>query len=136
MVSKVSPTNRHLPQVVLTKTYNSGFIEDGRLREHIWKNGKFVDAIVMSVLQREWVQQTETSLERVRATVNNDVLMLIEPELACRCYFFISLFVSGSRSPVTVQQIVSSMNNSMFSTNPVSTVIRLVKFLPRVADSN
>jgi len=33
---------------------NVGFIEEGRLREDIWQDGKYIDALVMSVLRSEW----------------------------------------------------------------------------------
>jgi RimJ/RimL family protein N-acetyltransferase len=32
----------------------SGFVEEGRLRQDIYKNGKFIDVFVMSVLRDEW----------------------------------------------------------------------------------
>lgn len=33
----------------------SGFIEEGRMREAVFKNGKYDDVILMSVLRSEWV---------------------------------------------------------------------------------
>lgn len=33
-----------------------GFTEEGRLREHVWSNGKYDDAIFMGVLRSEWEQ--------------------------------------------------------------------------------
>jgi RimJ/RimL family protein N-acetyltransferase len=33
----------------------AGFVEEGRLRESVYKNGKYDDVIVMSVLRSEWV---------------------------------------------------------------------------------
>jgi RimJ/RimL family protein N-acetyltransferase len=32
----------------------AGFVEEGRLREGIYKHGKYDDVIVMSVLRSEW----------------------------------------------------------------------------------
>lgn len=32
----------------------SGFVEEGRLREHVWSNGRYVDAVQMGVLRAEW----------------------------------------------------------------------------------
>ncbi len=31
-----------------------GFLEEGRLREHVWSNGRYVDAVYMGVLRDEW----------------------------------------------------------------------------------
>ncbi len=31
-----------------------GFVEEGRLREHEWNNGRFVDTVMMGILRREW----------------------------------------------------------------------------------
>ena len=31
-----------------------GFAEEGRLREHVWSNGRYVDAVSMGVLRDEW----------------------------------------------------------------------------------
>ena len=31
-----------------------GFVEEGRLREHVWSNGRYVDAVQMGVLRAEW----------------------------------------------------------------------------------
>ena len=31
-----------------------GFIEEGRMREHIWLAGRFVDNVIMGVLREEW----------------------------------------------------------------------------------
>ena len=31
-----------------------GFVEEGRLREHIWGNGAYHDVVYMGVLRREW----------------------------------------------------------------------------------
>lgn len=32
----------------------AGFVEEGRLREHVWSNGRDVDAVRMGVLRAEW----------------------------------------------------------------------------------
>jgi RimJ/RimL family protein N-acetyltransferase len=32
-----------------------GFVEEGRLREHEWASGRFVDLILMSVLRDDWL---------------------------------------------------------------------------------
>lgn len=36
-----------------------GFVEEGRLREHVWSgsDGKYVDAVYMGVLRAEWNPQ-------------------------------------------------------------------------------
>lgn len=36
-----------------------GFVEEGRLREHVWnsKDGKYIDAVYMGVLRAEWNPQ-------------------------------------------------------------------------------
>lgn len=37
------------------KTYRKlGFVEEGRMRERRWKNGRYADEIFMSVLRSEW----------------------------------------------------------------------------------
>ena len=33
-----------------------GFVEEGRLREHVWSNGRYEDLIYMGVLRDEWQQ--------------------------------------------------------------------------------
>lgn len=35
----------------------SGFVEEGRLREHVWRNGSHVDIVRMGILRREWVER-------------------------------------------------------------------------------
>jgi RimJ/RimL family protein N-acetyltransferase len=37
----------------------AGFVEEGRLREGVYKYGKYDDVIVMSVLRSEWVIRKE-----------------------------------------------------------------------------
>lgn len=32
-----------------------GFIEEGRLRQHVWSNGAYVDEVIMGVLRDEWL---------------------------------------------------------------------------------
>ncbi|KAF8272245.1 acyl-CoA N-acyltransferase [Lactarius quietus] len=36
-----------------------GFVEEGRLRKALWKGGKFVDIILMAILEDEWSSQTD-----------------------------------------------------------------------------
>ena len=31
-----------------------GFVEEGRLRAHVWNDGRFVDLVLMGLLQEEW----------------------------------------------------------------------------------
>ncbi len=35
-----------------------GFVEEGRLREHVWSDGRYHDLIYMGVLRREWAGET------------------------------------------------------------------------------
>jgi RimJ/RimL family protein N-acetyltransferase len=35
-----------------------GFVEEGRLREHVWLNGLYVDNVLMGVLRDEWAGDT------------------------------------------------------------------------------
>ena len=35
----------------------AGFVEEGRMREAVYKHGKYDDVIVMSVLRSEWIQK-------------------------------------------------------------------------------
>jgi RimJ/RimL family protein N-acetyltransferase len=37
----------------------AGFVEEGRLRESVYKHGKYDDVIVMSVLRSEWAARTK-----------------------------------------------------------------------------
>jgi RimJ/RimL family protein N-acetyltransferase len=34
----------------------AGFVEEGRLRQHVWSNGRYVDGVQMGVLRDEWQQ--------------------------------------------------------------------------------
>jgi len=34
----------------------AGFVEEGRLREAVYKHGKYDDVILMSVLRSEWIE--------------------------------------------------------------------------------
>lgn len=34
-----------------------GFVEEGRLRAHVWNAGQFVDLVLMGVFQEEWQQR-------------------------------------------------------------------------------
>lgn len=37
------------------RSYRScGFVEEGRMREHIWLGGRYVDNVIMGVLREEW----------------------------------------------------------------------------------
>jgi RimJ/RimL family protein N-acetyltransferase len=37
------------------RAYKScGFVEEGRMREHVWLGGRYVDNVVMGVLREEW----------------------------------------------------------------------------------
>jgi RimJ/RimL family protein N-acetyltransferase len=31
-----------------------GFVEEGRLRKHVWNNGRYIDLVYMGVLREEW----------------------------------------------------------------------------------
>jgi RimJ/RimL family protein N-acetyltransferase len=35
-----------------------GFVEEGRLREHVWSAGRYVDLVYMGILRREWADAT------------------------------------------------------------------------------
>jgi len=39
---------------VLSAGEYSGFVQEGRLREHLWKSGKWIDLIQMGILKEEW----------------------------------------------------------------------------------
>ena len=42
------------------KTYEAaGFIREGVLRQEIFKNGRYIDVIMMGILQNEWMQKQE-----------------------------------------------------------------------------
>lgn len=32
----------------------SGFVQEGRLRKHLWRSGKWLDLIQMGILKEEW----------------------------------------------------------------------------------
>lgn len=34
-----------------------GFVEEGRLRQHAWSNGRYIDLVCMGVLRDEWEQR-------------------------------------------------------------------------------
>ena len=36
----------------------SGFVEEGRLRQHVWSNGAYDDAVQMGILREEWERST------------------------------------------------------------------------------
>jgi RimJ/RimL family protein N-acetyltransferase len=38
----------------------AGFVEEGRLREHVWSNGEFDDAVQMGVLRAEWAARQQS----------------------------------------------------------------------------
>ena len=38
-----------------------GFVEEGRLRQHLWSNGRYVDAVYMGILVEEWRERNSTS---------------------------------------------------------------------------
>ena len=42
---------------------NSGFVEEGRLRKALWKGGKFVDIILMAILDDEWCGNGNVTLD-------------------------------------------------------------------------
>jgi RimJ/RimL family protein N-acetyltransferase len=61
---------RNLRKVSLTVSGNNerairsyracGFVEEGRLRQHDWADGQYIDVICMSILREEWeAQQTQ-----------------------------------------------------------------------------
>ena len=37
-----------------------GFTEEGRLRQHVWSNGGYDDAMYMGILREEWVESSAT----------------------------------------------------------------------------
>jgi RimJ/RimL family protein N-acetyltransferase len=37
-----------------------GFIEEGRLRRHVWSNGEYIDLVYMGVLKDEWTAVNQT----------------------------------------------------------------------------
>jgi RimJ/RimL family protein N-acetyltransferase len=44
------------------KAYSAcGFVEEGRLREHVWNNGRFDDLVYMGILRKEWQQDSKKS---------------------------------------------------------------------------
>ena len=44
-----------------------GFVEEGRLREHVWWNGRYVDLVYMGVLREEWqARQAEQAGQTAR----------------------------------------------------------------------
>lgn len=34
-----------------------GFVEEGRLRQHVWNNGQYIDLVQMGILRDEWQKQ-------------------------------------------------------------------------------
>ncbi|OLB38342.1 MAG: hypothetical protein AUI01_06415 [Ktedonobacter sp. 13_2_20CM_2_56_8] len=37
-----------------------GFVEEGRLRKHVWSNGQYVDSVYMGILSDEWAAAQNT----------------------------------------------------------------------------
>jgi RimJ/RimL family protein N-acetyltransferase len=33
-----------------------GFVEEGRLRQHVWSDGAYIDLVYMGILREEWEQ--------------------------------------------------------------------------------
>ena len=31
-----------------------GFVEEGRLRQHVWSDGAYIDLVYMGILREEW----------------------------------------------------------------------------------
>lgn len=40
-----------------------GFVEEGRLRRHVWANGDYVDLVYMGILREEWEQRVDDEEE-------------------------------------------------------------------------
>ncbi len=38
-----------------------GFIEEGRLRQHVWNNGDYVDAVYMGILRDDWTTSRKST---------------------------------------------------------------------------
>ena len=37
------------------RTYRAcGFVEEGRLRQHVWSDGAYIDLVYMGILREEW----------------------------------------------------------------------------------
>jgi RimJ/RimL family protein N-acetyltransferase len=43
-----------------------GFVEEGRLREHVWLDGRYVDNVLMGVLREEWAAEQGRAWPRRR----------------------------------------------------------------------
>jgi len=44
------------PGVIIRSYEKSGFKKDGILRDEVYKNGQYVDRIIMSILKHEYVK--------------------------------------------------------------------------------
>jgi RimJ/RimL family protein N-acetyltransferase len=52
--------NVHAQNQRAVRSYSScGFVEEGRLREHVWSDGAYDDLLMLGVLRDEWVSQNE-----------------------------------------------------------------------------
>jgi len=47
-----------------------GFVEEGRLRKHVWSNGQYVDDLFMGVLREEWLLLIQVSKEKKEGKVS------------------------------------------------------------------
>lgn len=47
-----------------------GFVEEGRLRKHVWSNGQYVDDLYMGVLREEWLLLIQVSKEKNEGKVS------------------------------------------------------------------
>ncbi len=62
---------RHVHKVYLTVNGNNeraqrayakcGFVEEGRLRQHAWHNGHYIDLVYMGILREEWAAGKTTA---------------------------------------------------------------------------
>jgi RimJ/RimL family protein N-acetyltransferase len=41
----------------------AGFVEEGRMRQHVWSDGAYDDVVYMGVLREEWEAKTQTDTE-------------------------------------------------------------------------
>ena len=56
---KVSLTSSSTNERALRCYQACGFVEEGRLRQHLWVNGQFVDVVHMGILRDEWLRRRE-----------------------------------------------------------------------------
>jgi RimJ/RimL family protein N-acetyltransferase len=58
------------PRSIAAYVLKSGWTEEGRLRQHIWRNGRYVDLVQIGVLRSEFIERTRNRLASAAPLIN------------------------------------------------------------------